>query len=186
MTTKPDLHRRHVLRRVAQVAVAGATLPLVTPAMALGAAPARHLAFDHTHTREKIALDYAVDGSYVPAALRSLDHFMRDHYTGTVGQIDPALFDLLHALRLQLRQTTAFEVISCYRCPETNAHLKRTRGGGVATRSLHMDGKAIDIRIPGVALVDLRDAALGLQLGGVGYYPREQFVHVDVGRVRHW
>ena len=186
MTLMIDPQRRRLLRRAAQVAAVGATLPLVAPARAMGISPARRLAFDHTHTREKIALAYAIDDQYVPTALRTLDHFMRDHYTGAVGQIDPALFDLLHALRLRLGHSAAFEVISCYRCPDTNARLKRTRGGGVATRSLHMDGKAIDIRMPGVALADLRDAALSLQLGGVGYYPREQFVHVDTGRVRQW
>jgi uncharacterized protein YcbK (DUF882 family) len=77
-------------------------------------------------------------------------------------------------------------VISGYRSPTTNAHLKATRGGGVATRSLHMQGQAVDVRLPGVPLADLRDAAWSLQRGGVGYYPGSQFVHVDIGRVRRW
>ncbi len=177
--------RRQMLGRAAKLAVAGAALPFVQPALA--AVPtARDLAFDHTHTRESIELVYAIGGEYVTGALSTLNHFMRDHYSGKVGHIDPALFDLLHRIRLSVGRETPFEVISCYRAPETNARLKRTRGGGVATRSLHMDGKAIDIRMPGLALVDLRDAALSLRLGGVGFYPREQFVHVDTGRVRNW
>ena len=151
-------------------------------------AAGRALAFEHTHTRERITLVYAVDGQYVPDALTSLNRFLRDHYSGSVGQMDPQLFDLLHDVRRALggQSLGAFEVISGYRCPETNDHLRNSRGGGVAKRSLHMEGKAIDVRIPGVPLAELRDAALSLQAGGVGYYPREQFVHIDTGRVRSW
>jgi uncharacterized protein YcbK (DUF882 family) len=111
---------------------------------------------------------------------------MRDHYTGDVGVMDPQLFDLLHRVQSELGTGQSFQIISGYRCPKTNAALKATRGGGVAKRSLHMDGKAIDVRLPGVPLGDLRDAALSLRQGGVGYYPRDQFVHLDTGRVRHW
>ena len=161
--------------------------PLLMPASSL-VGGGRALAFDHTHTRERISLVYAVDGQYVPEALSTLNRFMRDHYSGTVGQMDPQLFDLLHGVRRALggQSLAAFEVISGYRCPETNNHLRHSRGGGVAKRSLHMEGKAIDVRIPGVPLAELRDAALSLQAGGVGYYPREQFVHIDTGRVRSW
>jgi uncharacterized protein YcbK (DUF882 family) len=118
--------------------------------------------------------------------LATLNRFLRDHYTGEVGTIDPHLFDLLHGVQRELGAGQAFQVISGYRCPATNATLKATRGGGVASHSLHMDGKAIDVRLPGIALGDLRDAALSLRGGGVGYYQREQFVHVDTGRVRRW
>ena len=160
-----------------------------TPAASLvGLADSRALAFNHTHTHERISLVYAVDGAYVPDALTNLNRFLRDHYSGTVGNMDPKLFDLLHQVRLALggKSLSAFEVISGYRCPETNGHLRNSRGGGVAKRSLHMEGKAIDVRIPGVPLTELRDAALSLQAGGVGYYPHEQFVHIDTGRVRTW
>ena len=148
----------------------------------------RMLAFNHTHTRERINLVYAVGGAYVPDAMLTLNRFLRDHYSGTVGSMDPKLFDLLHQVRLVLggKSLNAFEVISGYRCPETNDHLRNSRGGGVAKRSLHMEGKAIDVRIQGVPLAELRDAALSLQSGGVGYYPHEQFVHIDTGRVRTW
>jgi uncharacterized protein YcbK (DUF882 family) len=115
-----------------------------------------------------------------------LNHFLRDHYTGEVGSMDPQLFDLLHRVRRALGSTAAFQVISGYRAPATNLRLRLTRGGGVARNSLHTEGRAIDVRLPGVALAELRDAALSLRAGGVGFYPREDFVHLDTGRVRHW
>lgn len=183
----PDLpSRRHFLRRSAQVAVIGAAGPLAARAAFASSGAERSLAFDHTHTREKLSLVYAAGGDYVAQALARLNHFLRDHYSGDVGVIDPQLFDLLHRVKTALGAREPFQVISGYRCPVTNDKLRSTRGGGVATRSLHMDGKAIDIRIPGVPLAELRDAALSLRAGGVGYYPREQFVHVDTGRIRSW
>ena len=113
----------------------------------------------HTHTREQIDVVYAVDRRYDTAALGALNHFLRDHYSGEVGTIDPPLFDLLHRLRVLLGSSAHFEVISGYRCAATNARLRQTRGGGVATRSLHMDGRAIDVRLLAVHPADLRDAA---------------------------
>jgi len=177
--------RRRFLHRFAQFAALGAAAATVRPALA--ARPdARTLAFDHTHTHERLTVVYALGEHYVPDALATLNRFLRDHYTGDVGVIDPQLFDLLHRVGAEFGPARPFEVISGYRCPQTNATLKATRGGGVAGRSLHMDGKAIDVRLPGVALGDLRDAALALRAGGVGYYPRDQFVHLDTGRVRNW
>lgn len=195
--------RRGFLTQAAKLTAGGVALPIASMNRAQAAHPhaprtaaatlaagvsGRTLAFDHTHTRERISLVYAVDGQYVPDALTMLNRFLRDHYSGTVGQMDPQLFDLLHDVRRALggQSLGAFEVISGYRCPETNDHLRNSRGGGVAKRSLHMEGKAIDVRIPGVPLAELRDAALSLQVGGVGYYPREQFVHIDTGRIRSW
>lgn len=178
--------RRSFLRRSAHWALAGAAAPLAAQAALASRPDARILAMDHTHTRERLSLVYAVGEQYVPDALVTLNHFLRDHYSGDVGVIDPQLFDLLHRVKAELGAGESFEVISGYRCPTTNATLRTTRGGGVATRSLHMDGKAIDIRLPGVPLSELRDAALSLRAGGVGYYPRDQFVHIDTGRVRNW
>jgi uncharacterized protein YcbK (DUF882 family) len=102
--------------------------------------------------------------------------------------MDPQLFDLLHQVRQTLggKAVPAYDVISGYRCPETNGFLRNSRGGGVAKRSLHMEGKAIDVRLPGVPLAELRDAAISLGAGGVGFYAAEQFVHIDTGRVRRW
>ena len=181
--TRYPTSRRQWLRTALGAAVAAPVLAL--PGR-VWATPVRELAFDHLHTHEQIDLVYARGDTYVPEALGRLDHFLRDHYSGEVGRIDPGLHDLLHALRRVLATDRPYQVISGYRSPRTNAHLKATRGGGVATRSLHMDGQAIDIRVSGVPLADLRDAAWSLQAGGVGYYPREQFVHVDIGRVRRW
>lgn len=178
-------HRRLFLQRFAQFAAVGAAGSTVLPALA-SRPDARTLAFDHTHTGERLSLVYAVGDRYVDDALGALNHFMRDHYTGEIGTMDPQLFDLLHRVKSELGTRSSFQVISGYRCPKTNATLKATRGGGVAKRSLHMDGKAIDVRLPGVPLGDLRDAALSLRRGGVGFYPRDQFVHLDTGRVRHW
>lgn len=178
--------RRLFLRRAAQLALAGLSLPLASPSALAFAPDARSLVMDHTHTGEHIALVYAVGNQYVAGALSTLNHFLRDHYLGDVGLIDPQLFDLLHELKQTLGAGQSFEVISGYRCPSTNATLRNTRGGGVAKHSLHMEGKAIDIRLPGVPLGELRDAAMSLRAGGVGFYPHEQFVHVDTGRVRSW
>jgi uncharacterized protein YcbK (DUF882 family) len=177
--------RRRFLRHTVRIAVTSAM-----PALALQARAslpdARRLALSHTHTGERIDLVFAVGDSFVPEAMGSLNRFLRDHYSGSVGPIDPQLFDLLHVVQRSLGSARAFEVISGYRCPATNASLRQTRGGGVARQSLHMEGRAIDIRLPGVPLSDLRDAALSLRAGGVGFYPREQFVHLDTGRVRSW
>ena len=156
------------------------------PSAAADGSGARELALHHTHTGERLALAYAIDDRYVPEALGALNHFLRDHYSGQVGTIAPPLFDQLHRLHQVLGAVQPFQVISGYRCPDTNNTLRLTRGGGVAKRSLHMEGRAIDVRLPGVPRADLRDAALSLRAGGVGYYPREQFVHLDIGRVRAW
>jgi uncharacterized protein YcbK (DUF882 family) len=177
------LSRRQLLRQSVRVAALGAGAVLVAPARA---AQSRSLALVHTHTGERIALSYSDGLAYDPAALAALNHFLRDHYSGDVGVIDPALFDQLHRLQGALQVQRPYEVISGYRCPATNDRLRSSRGGGVARHSLHMEGRAIDVRLPGVALTDLRDAALALRAGGVGFYPGERFVHLDNGRVRTW
>lgn len=177
--------RRGFLRNTARIMVGGVFLPFTNRAFA-SQPNARQLAFQHTHTGERLSVVYAVDDRYLPDALTALNHFLRDHYSGQVGNIDPRLFDLLHRLQRELGCCEPFHVISGYRSPATNMMLKVSRGGGVARHSLHIEGKAIDIRLPGVPLADIRDAAMRLKLGGVGYYPREQFVHVDTGRVRYW
>jgi uncharacterized protein YcbK (DUF882 family) len=131
---------------------------------------------------------YCCDGVYQPEALAQLNHLLRDFRQNETKPIDPQLFDLLHELTGTLETDRSLHVISGYRSPATNTML-RERGGshtGVAGKSLHMVGKAIDIRIPGVPLDNLRGAARSLKLGGVGYYPSSNFVHVDTGRVRSW
>ncbi|MBB5217281.1 YcbK family protein [Parapusillimonas granuli] len=185
MTFQTDIARRRFLTSASGAAMLGA-FPMVARAISLSSPSARQLAMDHTHTREKIQLTYALGSRYVPQALTDLNHFLRDHYSGLIGSMDPGLYDIMHALRASLKARSPYQIISGYRAPQTNERLRTTRGGGVARHSLHMDGKAVDLRIPGVPLKELRDAALELRAGGVGYYPGSNFVHVDTGRVRAW
>ncbi|HSB25539.1 MAG TPA: DUF882 domain-containing protein [Burkholderiaceae bacterium] len=185
MTDPIDRTRRLLFHRSARVAALGAAA-VWAPSVRAGLGGARSLALFHTHTGERIDLVYAVGEQYVPAAMAALNRFLRDHYSGEVGTIDPQVFDQLHQVQRRLGGSATFEVISGYRCPATNARLRATRGGGVAPNSLHLQGRAVDVRLPGTPLADLRDAALSLRCGGVGYYPREQFVHFDTGRVRSW
>lgn len=145
----------------------------------------RELSFLHTHTGERLSVEYFQNGTYLPDALDVVNHFLRDFRTGDVHQIDPALLDLLHALKASTGSGRPFEVISGYRSPATNAAL-RQRSEGVAAGSLHMIGRAIDIRLADVRLDALQQSALSLAAGGVGYYPASDFVHVDTGRVRRW
>lgn len=140
------------------------------------------------HTGESIDVVYRVGDEYVPAALDRLNHFLRDYRTETVKTYDPKEFDLLHSLMTKLgRPNGVIDVVCGYRTPWTN-HFLRTRSAhtGVAEHSQHVQAKAIDIRVPGVSTLRLRNAALSLHEGGVGYYPVSQFVHVDVGPVRQW
>ena len=148
----------------------------------------RVLSFFNTHTGERLRTAYCCGGEYQPEALQSINHILRDFRANEIKPIDPKLLDLLHELGGTLETDQPYHIISGYRSPHTNA-LLRERGGsqtGVATRSLHMVGKAIDIRLPGVKLDYLRGAARSLKLGGVGFYPSSNFVHVDTGRVRYW
>ena len=185
MTTPQKHSRRLFLSRAARLALAGAVLPAVKPALA-SLPNARSLEFDHTHTGERLSIVFAVGTHFLPEALGTLNRFLRDHYSGEIGRIDPHLFELLFRTRQELGTDQPFQVISGYRCATTNSTLRNTRGGGVARQSLHVEGKAIDVRLPGVPLSDLRDAAKSLQSGGVGFYPRDRFVHIDTGRVRYW
>jgi uncharacterized protein YcbK (DUF882 family) len=146
------------------------------------------LRFYHTHTGERLDVVYRRGDQYIPEALDELDHFLRDHRTGDVRHFDPHLFDLLHDLTAALGDSGGeIDVICGYRTPRSNEFLRtRNPHTGVAQHSLHMQAEAIDIRLPGIAISELRDAALRLHRGGVGYYRSLDFVHVDVGRVRHW
>ncbi len=145
----------------------------------------RSLSFDNLHTGERLSAVYYRDGHYVPAGLEEIDYILRDFRLDEVKAMDPKLLDLLVALRSRLRTRSPFEVISGYRSPLTNAMLHATTEG-VSPHSLHMQGRAIDIHVPGRSLGTLRMAALSLHRGGVGYYPHSNFVHVDTGRVRWW
>ena len=145
----------------------------------------RLLSFVHTHTHACLSVPYFADGAYLPEGLASLNAFLRDHRTGEEHAIDPALYDILNDLRLATGTKAPFQVISGYRSPRTNAML-RGHGRGVASGSLHLSGRAIDVRLADVGSASLRDAAVELARGGVGYYRGPDFVHVDTGRVRRW
>jgi uncharacterized protein YcbK (DUF882 family) len=176
------------------VAAAAALVPARAFAAAAPAASHASLAMErelslfHTHTGERLSTAYCSGGEYVAPALRDINVLLRDFRVNQVRPIDPALLDLLFQLNGELGTDQPFHVISGYRTPETNAMLQE-RGGahsGVATHSLHIDGKAVDIRVPGIKLEHLRDTAKALKIGGVGFYPGSNFVHVDTGRVRYW
>ena len=139
----------------------------------------------HTHTGEALAVVYKRDGEFVTESLRRLDEFLRDHRTGEVRSIDPDLFDILWEIRAEVGGDEPFHLVSAYRTAETNETLRKA-GRNVARNSQHVQGKAIDFRLPGVGTARLRDAALALGRGGVGYYEGSDFVHVDTGRVRRW
>jgi uncharacterized protein YcbK (DUF882 family) len=139
-----------------------------------------------THRDRTIDVVYRQGNEYIPSAINKLDYFLRDHLNGDTYDMDPHVFDLLHALLVKVgRPNAVIDIVCGYRSPSTNAFL-RSHSDGVAKHSLHMKGEAIDIRVPGVSLANLRKAALSLHLGGVGYYPHSDFLHVDVGRVRQW
>jgi len=186
--TRRALNRRSFLGYGA-LATAAALVPArAQAATASGAKRERSLSFFHTHTGERLKIAYCCDGQYQPEALAQLNHLLRDFRVNEEKPIDPQLFDLLYELGGTLDNDQPFHIISGYRSPQTNLML-RDRGGahtGVASNSLHMVGKAIDIRVPGVKLDHLRGAAASLKLGGVGFYPSSNFVHVDTGRVRYW
>jgi uncharacterized protein YcbK (DUF882 family) len=146
------------------------------------------LRFYHTHSNERLDIVYRRGETYLPDSLAKLDHYLRDSRTGDVHHFDPHLFDLLYDLTSSVNDDGGqIDVVCGYRTPKSNEFL-RTRGAktGVAVHSLHMQAEAIDIRLPGIATARVRDAALHLRRGGVGYYRDSNFVHVDVGPVRHW
>jgi len=145
----------------------------------------KKLAFLNLHTGERIRSTYWAEGNYIPEELRAIENLLRDHRTGELHAIDTGLLDLLQLLHDQIGARKEFHIISAYRSPKTNAMLA-SRSNGVVKKSLHMQGKAIDIRLPEYSLSNLRNVALSLKSGGVGYYPKSNFIHIDTGRVRFW
>jgi uncharacterized protein YcbK (DUF882 family) len=147
--------------------------------------PSRQLSFYHTHTGESLTVTYWQEGVYLGSALTEINRFLRDFRTGDASEMDPELLDLLHTVYTRTGSAGHFEVISAYRSPKTNEML-RSRSGGVAKKSQHLHGKAIDIRLTDVPIARLRKVAYDLQRGGVGYYEKSNFVHLDTGRFRTW
>ena len=151
------------------------------------ATDSRELTFYHTHTGKQLSVVYWLDGRYVEPALDDINRFLSDFRTGEIVDIDPALLDLIYDVRDSLGSDGAYQVVSAYRSPRTNEMLRgRSASSGVAKKSQHLLGKAIDVRLEGVRTATLRDAAIALQRGGVGYYETSDFVHMDTGRVRRW
>ncbi len=145
----------------------------------------KRLTFYHTHTGKHLDVVYARDGKYIEPALEQINVFLGDSRTGDVTSIDPRLLDLIYDIHQSFADAGTFEVISAYRSPATNEMLRK-RSRGVASESQHLLGKAIDVRLSGVDTAQLHDAALTMKRGGVGYYRKSDFVHIDTGRVRRW
>ncbi len=146
----------------------------------------RSLSMTNTHTGEHLKeVVYWEAGKYIPDALEHIDHVLRDHRTDEVHPIDPMTLDLMAAISRKVGAKSPFQIISGYRSPKSN-QLLRNSSQGVAKKSYHMQGKAVDLRLPGVPLKVVRKAALELRMGGVGYYPKSDFIHIDSGRVRSW
>jgi uncharacterized protein YcbK (DUF882 family) len=176
------LRRRHFLVGSLGAAALGSTLGRIAAATT----PVSHrLSFYHIHTAERLTITYREQGFLVPGALAEIDHYLRDFRTEQSHNIDVALLDALHDLYAAFDGRGNFEVISGYRSPRTNAALRHVTSG-VAEHSLHIEGRAIDVRLTSAPTTALRDAAIGLRRGGVGYYADSNFVHIDTGDFRTW
>lgn len=194
MNQNCDNFSRRKLLRAGLLGAAAALVPLGTEAALRAARPVnfiarpssrRALSFYNVHTGERLNTVYFDNGGYVQDALREVNYFFRDFRANEVMAIDPQLLDLLYRIHCALDTWQPFNLISGYRSPATNAWLA-SQNEGVAHRSLHMYGMASDVNVQGRSLVLLQAVALTMRGGGVGYYPRSDFVHVDIGRVRRW
>ncbi|WP_426177813.1 DUF882 domain-containing protein [Massilia sp. TWR1-2-2] len=175
--------RRSFLKSSALLATA-----LSVPAIGRAAATMSHertLRLYNTHTGETLRTVFWAEGQFVPDAMNDINKLLRDHRSNTIASMDPKLLVLLDEVSSQVGNGKVLHVISGYRSPETNRRLAE-RSGGVAKHSMHLEGKAIDVRLPGYDLAKLHKAAMQAGGGGVGYYPNDQFVHMDTGRLRHW
>ena len=181
MKNPKDKQRRGILKTLLGTSFAS-LLPSAGQTIETGD---RRLSFYHTHTDKELDVTYARDGRRIESALTEVNEFLVDFRTGDVTTIDPNLLDLLYDLRESLDSDGVYEVISAYRSPATNEML-RNRSSGVARNSQHLLGTAIDVRLAGVELTSLRDTAIAMRRGGVGYYEASNFVHIDTGRVRRW
>ena len=188
--SQPAISHNGISRRVFLTAGLATTVACFLPFKAVAAVSKvffaeRALSFYNTHTGESMKTVYWTQGAYVSQALSDINYMLRDYRTGGVKEIDTDLLDLLFALHQKLESTAPFNIISGYRSPETNSLLS-IMSKGVVKNSMHIQGMAIDIRLPGYELKTLQRAAIDLRRGGVGYYPSTDFVHVDVGRIRYW
>jgi uncharacterized protein YcbK (DUF882 family) len=179
------LSRRRFLKGLAYGSLIAMGSSKATQAAFLKPTNPKMLSLVHHHTGDKLSLTYFDQGIYVKNALAEINYFLRDYHNDQIHRVDPKLLDHLHDVKLLLGTNKPFHILSGYRSPSTNANLRRhTRG--VANHSLHMEGKAVDIRIEGISAKTIRNAALQVQRGGIGYYPRSNFVHLDTGDMRTW
>ena len=176
---------RRTFLKTGTALIATCLAPLPASAALVLEPASRALAFFNTHTGERLGVTYYSNGAYCPDALQRIDHILRDHRTGDLAVMDRRLLDLLYGVKRRLAVDTPFHIISAYRSPQTNAMLRK-KGSGVARRSYHLLGRAIDIRLPGCDTRRLKRTCLALRGGGVGYYAKSDFVHVDTGEIRTW
>jgi uncharacterized protein YcbK (DUF882 family) len=190
-TVQPPSPPAHSIsrRRLLRLGLLAAAVPCVSaPALALERTAQqreRSLAFYNVHTGESLTTVYWIKGTYVPAALRDINYVLRDHHSDQVKSIDPQLLDLLYMLDRLVGLRDALHILSAYRSPTTHAMLRLSHAG-VAEHSMHVEGKAVDVRFFGRDLLLVYRLVTALQWGGVGYYPRASFVHLDTGPVRFW
>jgi uncharacterized protein YcbK (DUF882 family) len=184
---KKTVNRRDLLKGIG-AACAVAAVPTVANARSLvmpDNVGAYELSFRNQHTNESFSGIYRVGDRYLPSAFKEINYILRDFRMDEVFPVDPRVVDIMFMMKHKIGTTTPFEILSGYRCPKTNAMLSR-RGSGVARNSLHMTGQAIDLRLPGWKTSYLKKIARNLRSGGVGYYPKSNFVHIDTGKVRSW
>jgi uncharacterized protein YcbK (DUF882 family) len=179
------LSRRGFLKLAGYGSLAAVGTPKIVQAAFSGFTAHKTLALEHHHTGEALKLTYFEQGRYIAGALDEVSYFLRDYHNDAVHSVDPALLDQLHDIKLMLGTNKPFHIVSGYRSPGTNASLRRHQRG-VAKHSLHMEGRAVDIRMEGISAKTIRSAALKLNRGGVGYYPSSNFVHLDTGELRTW
>ena len=180
-----NLLTRRKLLSMGLVAAAAAMVPSAIASAGSLLERERALSFYNLYTGESLRAVYWQDGKYIPDAMAEINFILRDIRTGKVKTINRDLLDLLAGVQKKLKCNEPFHIISGYRSPQSNALLGKKKKG-VAKNSLHMYGKAIDVRVPGYSLKNLRRTAMSLKRGGVGYYPKSRFVHIDVGQVRYW
>ena len=185
MSPKPGLSRRNFIGFMLGAGISGLFSRSVFAAIDELTTTERSLLLYNPHTKDSFNGVYRRKGKYVTDALKNINHIMRDFRAHDIKQIDTHLLDLLSAISIKLKPEKPFHVISGYRSPETNAKLRK-RGKGAAKNSYHIQGKAVDIRLPGYRTSVLRRTAHKLKGGGVGYYPHQRFVHIDVGPIRYW
>ena len=185
VSARSGLSRRNFIGIMLCVGISGVSSKSVFAAIEELATPERSLSLYNPHTKDSFKGVYWRNGKYVGEALQNINHIMRDFRAHDIKQIDTHLLDLLSVISIKLKPEKPFHVISGYRSPETNAKLRK-RGKGAAKNSYHIQGKAVDIRLPGYRTSVLRRTAFKLRKGGVGYYPHQKFVHIDVGPIRYW